>query len=112
MIEPDAVLEIADRVLDLGMAPMIGLEFEGLAVTVGYEGMEVVQREERELGTRGGPDAADDEPDGLRVLLRGERGVRRLSDVGTALDRSTGSGSSPPRGSPQCGGARCGAGGS
>jgi hypothetical protein len=26
VIEPDAVLEIADRVLDLGVAPMIGLE--------------------------------------------------------------------------------------
>ena len=37
MVEPDAVLEVADGVLDLGVATMVGLEFQGVAVPVGDE---------------------------------------------------------------------------
>ena len=29
MVEPDAVLEVSDGVLDLGVAPMVGLQFRG-----------------------------------------------------------------------------------
>src|SRR5229473_3080154 len=39
MVEPDAVLEVADRVFDLGVAAMIGLELERVAVAVGDEGV-------------------------------------------------------------------------
>ena len=28
MVEPDAVLEVSDGVLDLGVAPMVGLQFQ------------------------------------------------------------------------------------
>ena len=85
-LSANAVLQIADGVLDLGVAAMVGLEHEGLAVAVGDEGMEVVERQERELAARRRLDPADDEPDRDRVLLRGERGVRRLSHVGPAID--------------------------
>src|SRR3972149_5992672 len=42
---------------------------EALAVTVGDERVVVVQDERGELGARGGPDPALDEPDGCGVLL-------------------------------------------
>ena len=29
MVEPDAVLEVSDGVLDLGVVPMVGLQFQG-----------------------------------------------------------------------------------
>ena len=34
MVEPRAVLEVADDVLDLGVAAMVGLEVQGVAVPV------------------------------------------------------------------------------
>ena len=34
VIEPDFVLEVADGVLDLGVAAMVGLEVQGMAVPV------------------------------------------------------------------------------
>ena len=46
VVEADPVLEVADRVLDLGVAAVVGLEDEGLAVAVGDEGVVVVQGEE------------------------------------------------------------------
>ncbi len=39
VIEPHAVLQVADRVLDLGVAAMVGLQFERLPVAVGDEGV-------------------------------------------------------------------------
>ena len=30
MVEPDAVLEVSDGILDLGVAAMVGLQFQGL----------------------------------------------------------------------------------
>ena len=39
VIEPHAVLQVADRVLDLGVAAMVGLQFERLSVAVGDEGV-------------------------------------------------------------------------
>ena len=39
MIEPNPVLKVPDRVLDLGMAAMVGLEVEQRAVAVGDEGV-------------------------------------------------------------------------
>ena len=33
MVEPDAVLEVANGILDLGMAAMVGLQFQGIPLT-------------------------------------------------------------------------------
>ena len=38
MIEPHAVLQVADGILDLGVAPMVGLQVQGVALAVGDEG--------------------------------------------------------------------------
>ncbi len=35
MVEPDAVLEVSDSILDLGVAAMVGLQFEDVPVPVG-----------------------------------------------------------------------------
>ena len=51
MVQPDAVLEVAYRILDLGVAAMISLQFQGLPVPVGDEAMIAVGGEESQLGT-------------------------------------------------------------
>jgi hypothetical protein len=68
------------------MAPMIGLEVERLAVAVGDEGVELVEREVRELAARGRSDTAHDEPDRSRIPAVGERGIARLGHVGVAVE--------------------------
>ena len=35
MVEPDAVLEVSDGILDLGVAAMVGLQFQGVPLPVG-----------------------------------------------------------------------------
>ena len=50
MVEPHAVLQVADGVLDLGVAAVVGLQFQGLPVPVGDEGVIAVVGEERQLG--------------------------------------------------------------
>ena len=37
MVQPHAILEVSDGILDLGMATMIGLQLQGLPVPVGDE---------------------------------------------------------------------------
>ena len=39
MVQPDAVLEIADRVLDLGVTAMVGLELQQLPRAIADEGV-------------------------------------------------------------------------
>ena len=51
VVQPDAVLEVAYGVLDLGVAAMIGLQFQRLPIAVGDEGVIAVSSEEGELGT-------------------------------------------------------------
>ena len=46
MVQPDAVLEVAYRILDLGVAAMISLQFQGLPVPAGYEAVIAVGGEE------------------------------------------------------------------
>ena len=48
---PDAVLEVAYGVLDLGVATMVGLQFQRLSVPVGDEAVIAVYGEEGQLGT-------------------------------------------------------------
>ena len=62
MIEPHAVLQVPDGVLDLGVAAVVGLQFQGIPLTVGDEGVIAVGGEEGQLGAGGGPNPPDDEP--------------------------------------------------
>ena len=50
IVESHAVLEVADGVLDLGVAAMAGLQFQGVARAVGDEGVIAVVGEQRQLG--------------------------------------------------------------
>ena len=46
VVQPDAVLEVAYRVLDLGVAAMVSLQFQGFSVPVGDEAVIAVGGEE------------------------------------------------------------------
>ena len=46
MIEADAVLEVSDGILDLGVAAMVGLQFQGFPVPVGDEAVIAVAGED------------------------------------------------------------------
>ena len=76
MVEPHAVLEVSDGVLDLGVAPMVGLQFQGVPVPVGDEAVIAVVDEEGQLGTGRGFYPPDDEPHrrGVRLSLEGRAG--------------------------------------
>ena len=52
MIEAHAVLQVADGVLDLGMAAVVGLQFQSVALPVGDAGVIAVVGKQRQLGTR------------------------------------------------------------
>ena len=49
MVEPHAVLEVSDGVLDVGVAAMVGLQFQGIPLPVGDEAMIAVAGEEGQL---------------------------------------------------------------
>ena len=85
MVEPDAVLEVANGVLDLGVAPMVGLQFQGCPVPVGDESVIAVVGEERQLGTGRGFHPPDDEPHRCGVGLTLEGYIRGFRLVGGAL---------------------------
>ena len=68
MVEPHAALEVADGVLDLGVAAMAGLQFEGIPIPVGDEAVIVVVGEEGQLGT-----GRRSEPHAVRPLRRQRR---------------------------------------
>ena len=51
MVQPHTVLEVSDGILDLGVAAMVGLQFEHLPVPVGDEAVIAVGGEEGQLGT-------------------------------------------------------------
>ncbi len=50
MVETHAVLEVADGILDLGVAAMVGLQCLGVPVPVGDEAVVAVGGEEGQLG--------------------------------------------------------------
>ena len=64
MVQPDAVLEVAYGVLDLGVAAMVSLQFQGLSVPVGDEAVIAVGGEEGQLGTGRGLHPPDDDVNG------------------------------------------------
>ena len=51
MVQPDTVLEVSDGILDLSVAAMVGLQFQGFPVPVGDETVIAVVDEEGQLGT-------------------------------------------------------------
>ena len=51
VVQTDAVLEVSNGVLDLGVAAVVGLQFQGLSVPVGDEAVIAVGGEEGQLGT-------------------------------------------------------------
>ena len=81
VVQPDAVLEVAYGVLDLGVAAMIGLQFQRLPIAVGDEGVIAVSGEEGELGTGRRLHPPDNEPRRRGVRLGLERGVELVSEV-------------------------------
>ena len=74
-------LEVAYRVLDLGVAAMISLQFQGLSVPVGDEAVIAAGGEEGQLGTGRQLHPPDDEPYRRGVRLGLERGVELVSEV-------------------------------
>ena len=85
VVQPDAVLEVAYGVLDLGVAAMIGLQFQRLPIAVGDEGVIAVSGEEGELGTGCRLHPPDNEPRRRGVRLGLERGVELVSEVSAPL---------------------------
>ena len=85
VVQPDAVLEVPDGVLDLGVAPMISLQLQGLPVPVGDEAVIAVAGEERQLGTGRGPHPPDDEPHRRGAGLTLEGSVGGLGHIGGAV---------------------------
>ena len=81
VVEPHAVLQVADGVLDLRVAAMVGLQFQGFPVPVGDEGVIAVGGEEGQLRTGRGLHPPDDEPRGCGVGLTLEGGVEPVSKV-------------------------------
>ena len=76
VVQPDAVLEVAYRVLDLGVAAMVSLQFQGFSVPVGDEAVIAVGGEESQLGAGRGLHPPDDEPHrcGVGLTLEGRVG--------------------------------------
>ena len=85
MVEPHAVLEVSDGILDLGVAAMVGLQFQGLSIPIGDESVIAVVGEEGKLGTGRGLHPAYDEPHRRGVGLTVEGGVAGLRHIGGAV---------------------------
>ena len=82
MVEPYAVLQVSDGVFDLGVAAVVGLEIQGVAVAVGDEGVIAVVGEQGQLGAGRGPDPSDDEPHRRGIGLASEGSVNGLGHIG------------------------------
>ncbi len=52
VVQPHAVLQVSNGVLDLGMAAVVGLKLQGFPVPVGDEAVIAVGGEEGQLGKR------------------------------------------------------------
>ncbi len=85
MVQPDTVLQVADGILDLGVAAMVGLQFQGLPVPVGDEAVIAVVGEEGQLGTGRGLHPPDDEPHRRGAGLTLEGDIGGLRHIGGAV---------------------------
>ena len=81
MVEPDAVLEVSDGVLDLGVAAMVRRQFQRLPVPVGNAAVIAVGGEEGQLGAGCGSHPPGDEPHRRGVGLSVEGGVEPVSEI-------------------------------
>ena len=52
MVEPHAVLQVPDGILDPGVAAVVGLQFQDIPLPVGDEGVIAVVGEQRQFGSR------------------------------------------------------------
>ena len=75
----------SDGVLDLGMAAMVSVQFQGVAVSIGDESVIAVGGEQGQLRTGRGFHPPYNEPYGCGVGLILERNVRGFGHVGSAL---------------------------
>ena len=85
MIQPHAVLQVSNGVLDLGMAAVVGLQLQGFPVPVGDEGVIAVDGEEGQLGTGRGLHPPDDEPHRCGIGLSPQGGAGGLRHIGGAV---------------------------
>ena len=85
MVESDAVFQVSNGVLDLGVAAMIGLQFQGFPVPVGDEAVIAVGGEEGQLGTGRGLHPPDDEPHRRGAGFTLEGGIGGLGHIGGAV---------------------------
>ena len=84
-LRPDAVLEVPDGVLDLGVAAMVRLQFRGVSLPAGDEAVIAAGGEEGQLGAGRGSHPPDNEPHRCGAGLALEGGVDRLGHGGGAL---------------------------
>ena len=82
---PTPYVEVAYRILDLGVTAMIGLQFQRLPVPVGDEAVIAVGGEESQLRTGRRLHPPGDEPYRRGVRLGLERGVGGLGHIGGAV---------------------------
>ena len=87
VVKPDTVLEVSNGVLDLGVAAMVNLQFQGLPVPVGDEAVIAVGGEEGQMGTGRRLHPPDDEP-----YRRGIRLGYRLDEIPQAFVLADGDG--------------------
>ena len=85
MVEPDAVLEVSNGILDLGVAAMVGLQLQGLSVPVGDEAVIAVAGEEGQLGTGRQLHPPDDEPHRCGAGLTLDGDIGGLGHIGGAV---------------------------
>ena len=76
MVESHTVLEITDGVLHLGVATMVRLQFQGVSLFVGDEGVVGVVGDKRQLGAWGGFHPTHDETyrHGVGIARKGRVG--------------------------------------
>ena len=82
---PTPYLRSSNGVLDLGVAAVVGLQFQGLSVPVGDEAVIAVGGEEGQLGTGRRLHPPDDEPYRCGAGLSPEGGVGGLRHIGGAV---------------------------
>ena len=85
MVEAHAILEVADGVLHLGVAAMVGLQVQGVALPVGDESVIAVGGEEGQLGAGRGLHPPHDEAHRRGIGLTAEWDVFSLGHVGGSL---------------------------
>ena len=82
MVESHTVLQIAYGVLYLCVPAVVCLQFEGVALAVGDEGVVAIIDEQRQLGAGRGSDPADYETHRCGGWLAAEGGVSGLCHIG------------------------------